>query len=467
MLFNSYVFLYLFLPVALLLFQFSLRHGPPHTPTLALIALSLLFYAWWSPLYLLLLLASIAINFCVAHLIHRGALHAARWVILGVGVNLALLGYYKYRGFFSQIINDVADRQLLPMPELFLPLAISFYTFQQIAFLVDVYRRHIDPPPALLDYAAAVTFFPHLIAGPIVQYREILPQFRSLQRRRVSAQEAAQGLALLAVGLFKKTVIADNCGRLADLVFAAPTGVDFGTGDAWLASLAFSLQLYFDFSAYSDMALGLATLFGIKLPMNFNSPYRAQNIADFWRRWHITLGVFLRDYLYVALGGNRKSNWRTMANLFITMALGGLWHGAGWTFLIWGAMHGGYLIVHRAWVGAGMRLHPALAWLLTMLGVLLGWVVFRSDTAAKALEMYRVMLGLTDVSSHFYGAAEIVTLLAASLVVLTLPNAVNWIRGETRWSFDASWFQTGFVAALVCVGLMQVGKTRGFIYFNF
>lgn len=468
MLFNSYAFLYLFLPAALLTFQASLRWASPAAPMSVLIALSLLFYAWWSPLYLLLLLASIAINFLAAHRIQRtGA--TSTWVIsVGVGLNLALLGYFKYRGFFAQIVNDVAGHELLPVPELFLPLAISFYTFQQIAFLVDIHRRHMPPPP-LLEYVAAVTFFPHLIAGPIVQYREILPQFSSLHRRRVSAEQAAQGVALFGIGLFKKTVIADSCGRLADRIFAAPAGMEVGTADAWIATLSFSLQLYFDFSAYSDMALALACLFGITLPRNFDSPYKACDIADFWRRWHITLGAFLRDYLYVALGGNRKGPARTLANLFLTMVLGGLWHGAGWTFLIWGAMHGAYLVVHRLWSRSGRTLHRYLAWPLTMAAVALAWAVFRVEGAGNAGGMVQILFGLRQGNSQVFGGEDLLVLALAAGVAVALPNAVRWVRGETgtRAQFRATGLQTAMVAVLLCAGLLQVGAARTFIYFNF
>ncbi len=466
MLFNSYVFLLLFLPVALVLFQWSIRRGPENAPPLILIALSLGFYAWWGPLYLLLLLASIAINFCIAQLIYRQASVARYWISFGIALNIGLLGYYKYRGFFSQIVNDAAGRQLLPVPEIFLPLAISFYTFQQIAFLADIYRKHLEPP-RFIDYAASVSFFPHLIAGPLVQYREIIPQFRALRSRGVCATMAAQGLALFALGLFKKTVIADNCGRLADVVFSGGGGLVVGTGDAWMAAIAFSLQLYFDFSAYSDMALGLACFFGITLPMNFDSPYKSLSISEFWRRWHITLGIFLRDYLYVALGGNRGGKWRTLTNLFVTMLLGGLWHGAGWTFVIWGALHGFFLVVHRIWVGAGRKLPPILAWALTALSVVLAWVVFRADTVTTAATLYKAMFVITRDFSELYRPQDLLKLLLFSSMVLVLPNAVRWVRGEARWKFSANVVQTGAIAMVMCVALLQVGQTRTFLYFNF
>ncbi|WP_298215865.1 MBOAT family protein [Acidocella sp.] len=383
MLFNSRDFILGFLPVALAGFWLFGRR-----PTAALgwlLGCSLFFYAWWRPPMLALLLASIAVNFLISRLMRR-ADRREPWLIAGLVFNLGLLGLYKYGGMLGLAWLGLA-----------LPLGISFFTFQQIMFLVDSYRDEIPPPP-FLDYACFVAFFPHLISGPIVRPGHILPQLARLAPRRETAARLAAGLEIFLLGLAKKLVLADGLARFADPGFAAA-----GRGDAltlieaWVALLAYALQIYFDFSGYSDMAIGLARMFGIEFPVNFRSPYQARDISDFWRRWNITLSGFLKEYLYIPLGGNRHGEVKRIRNLMITMLLGGLWHGAAWRFLLWGGLHGAYLTAH-GWSKTRLRLPRPIAWGLTLLAVLLAWVPFRAQNFNAAWTMYKGLFGLNGLA---------------------------------------------------------------------
>ncbi|MGH9648052.1 MAG: MBOAT family O-acyltransferase, partial [Bryobacteraceae bacterium] len=350
MLFNSYPFLLGFLPVTLFGF-FAIGQSSRRLAAAWLAFASLVFYGWWNPIYVLLLAASIAFNYTlgvrIARARHRADGAAKRWVVLAVAVNLAVLGYFKYANFFVDNFASVA-RFHPDIAKIVLPLGISFYTFTQIAFLFDAYRgKVIEFNP--VHYALFVTYFPHLIAGPILHHAEMMPQFRQRAIYRVNAENFAVGLTIFAIGLFKKTVLADGIAPFVGPLFSTAASSPPSFLDAWGGALTYTCQLYFDFSGYSDMAIGLSRLFGVVLPLNFDSPYKAANIIDFWRRWHMTLSRFLRDYVYFGLGGNRHGLARRYINLFVTMLLGGLWHGAGWTFVAWGALHGVYLMINHAW----------------------------------------------------------------------------------------------------------------------
>jgi len=351
-LFNSYAFLFVFLPATLLVFM-AARRGGPGLALGALTLASLGFYGWWDPRFLALLLGSAVANFAFGRALMARPADARRpWLVAGVVFNLGLLGWFKYAGFLSA--NLAALGAPTPVLDIVLPVGISFFTFQQIAYLVDV-SRGLSDRYGFRDYLLFVAFFPQLIAGPIVHHREMMPQL--LTGRGPRAEDFAIGATLFAAGLFKKVVLADSLAPFASPVFAAAdAGLAVTTAEAWGAALAYALQLYFDFSGYSDMALGLARLFGVRLPINFDSPYQATSLIDFWRRWHMTLSRFLRDYLYIPLGGNRQGPARRWVNLMITMALGGLWHGAGWGFLIWGLIHGAGLAANHAWRSAAPRL---------------------------------------------------------------------------------------------------------------
>ena len=470
MLFNSYAFVFLFLPIVWAAYWLLRRFAAGSLAIGILVAASLFFYAWWKPAYLVLLASSVAVNYSLCRAIARN--NDSLLLPIGIGLNLALLGYFKYAGFLAATLNGLVGHQVIEVVSLLLPLAISFYTFQQIAFLVDVGRGDV-PLPSPLHYAAAVTFFPHLIAGPIVQYREMLPQFQALGRRGPSAEECAMGAALFTAGLFKKLWIADPCGDIANPIFGAPAGAALSSADAWIGALAYTAQLYFDFSAYSDMALGLAHLLGIVLPRNFESPYQSRSIIEFWRRWHITLSSFLRDYLYFPLGGNRKGPLRRHLNLLLTMTLGGLWHGAGWTFVLWGLLHGLFLSANHLWQSAGLRMHSALAWPVTLLAVVLAWIPFRSATLERALDMYLAMLvaGGSGTSSFADGRSALVVAAALALALWS-PNAVALARSSAsrRWLAAGRLrpMLTGATLGLLfTVSILKLGAASEFLYFNF
>jgi alginate O-acetyltransferase complex protein AlgI len=366
-----------------------------------LTALSLFFYAYWNPPYLALLAASIGANYLVGR--RLGETRGKTLLILGVAFNLGLIAIFKYAGFFVSTVNTLSGAGL-PSPDVVLPLAISFFTFQQIAYLVDTYQGKVKDTD-FIHYALFVSFFPQLIAGPIVHHNEIIPQFENKKERGIRLADLAAGVSIFVIGLQKKVVIADGMGVYSDAVFNAGSDPTFFT--AWAGALAYTFQIYFDFSGYSDMAIGLARIFGITLPENFASPYKAVNIVDFWRRWHMTLSRFLKDYLYVPLGGNRRGIPRRYVNIMITMLLGGLWHGAGWTFVFWGGLHGFYIVVNHFWHFVRRRMGHDLARStlggriagrgLTFLGVVVAWVFFRVETWENAVAMLKGMVGVNGI----------------------------------------------------------------------
>ncbi len=443
MLFNSYTFLLGFLPAVLLAFALVNRFRPQFGVPLLGVA-SMVFYGWWNPYCLLLLCASIVFNFGIAQGMYEAGASATsarrRLLIAGVAVNLAALAYFKYAGFLLDTVGALSGSEF-SVGAIVLPLGISFFTFTQIAFLVDAFR---DRPPRqdFPSYLLFVTFFPHLIAGPIYHHKEMLPQYARLASYRVNAQDVAVGSTIFALGLFKKTVFADGIAPYADRMFAAvAAGAAPNPIEAWCGVVAFSLQIYFDFSGYSDMAIGLARLFGIALPLNFSSPYKSRSIIEFWRRWHMSLSRFLRDYLYIALGGNRRGRFRAQVNIGITMVLGGLWHGAAWTFVAWGAMHGALLMLNHGWRAA----KRALGWredpgptasgipsvLLTYVCVLLAWVLFRAGSLTQAWSVYRGMFGFNLATR--LGAADFILAIgdAGGLWCASL-LAVVWFAPNTQ-----------------------------------
>jgi D-alanyl-lipoteichoic acid acyltransferase DltB (MBOAT superfamily) len=479
-LFNSRIFVFAFLPAALGGFLLAARTLGTRAALVWLVAASLFFYAWWQPAFLTLLLGSIGVNFCIGARL-SGA-HAKTCLILGLAFNLLLLGYFKYRGF-------IAASAGLPGFAVVLPLGISFFTFQQVMFLVDRYRGQLPAATKFLDYICFVAFFPHLIAGPIVRPRDIIPQFQALAPLRDWRTRLLDGMEIFLLGLAKKIVLADSFSQFADPGFAAAAAHEPLTLiEAWVALLAYALQIYFDFSGYSDMAIGLARMFGIKFPRNFVSPYQARNIADFWRRWNITLSAFLRDYLYIPLGGNRKGEARRVANVMATMLLGGLWHGAALKFLLWGGLHGLYLTAHGWFAKAGLRLPALVARALTLLAVLLAWVPFRAQDFATAAGFYKALLGgngvaVPDIFARFApaigGIVQVVPVLpylgdARTLslplalamlvtgwtIVLTLPDLHSF--GTRRRSFAMI---GGF--AFTMQALLLAPSAVPFLYFQF
>jgi alginate O-acetyltransferase complex protein AlgI len=503
MLFSSYTFLFQFLPATVLAFAAARRHSP-RAGVMVLAGASLFFYGAWRPVYLLLLIASVAVNFALG-LRMQDPLARRAIGTFGVALNLSVLCYFKYTNFIFDSLSTLTGAPL-PFVNIILPLGISFFTFQQIAYLVDV-MRGAKVERDIVSYTLFVSFFPHLIAGPLVHHAEMIPQFKRGRTGR-SAVLAARGLAIFAAGLFKKVVIADNLAQFVSPVFAH---LDAGGGVtspwAWLATLAYSLQIYFDFSGYSDMAIGLALLFGIRLPVNFRSPYQAISIIEFWRRWHITLSRFLRDYLYIPLGGNRRGENRRYLNLLVTMLLGGLWHGAGWNFLVWGGLHGSYICVNHLWhawrgeaarapaTGLAVTWMKILSWAVTFFAVVIAWVFFRAKTAAGAWQMLGGLFGFEAGSSAYTSPGilrvmdlpilvgdELLLLIGAGAVALALaialflPNVPSLFRyreyrrapepaASVQWRPAVAW---AVVTALaLAISLFGMWQRLEFLYFQF
>ncbi|WP_421996198.1 MBOAT family O-acyltransferase [Reyranella sp.] len=431
MLFTAFEFVFLFLPATFVGFLL-LRRLAYLAGVAWLIAASLFFYAFWNAAYLWLLVPSIVVNYGLGRWLDRLAPGPGRKAVLAAGIaaNLGVLAWFKYAGFLVANLDPVLGLDLA-VGAIVLPLGISFITFQKIAYLVDSYRGHASDR-SFLRFALFVSFFPQLIAGPIVHHAEIMPQLRPGRLGGPTAGQVAAGLTLFAVGMFKKVVLADGVAPLANLAFGdAAQGLAPGPAAAWAGTLAYTLQLYFDFSGYSDMACGLALLFGVRLPPNFYSPYKAASIVDFWRRWHITLSRFLRDYLYIPLGGNRRGPARRHVNLLLTMVLGGLWHGAGWTFILWGLYHGLLLLAAHAWREGlrAPRLPRPAGVAITFLAVMLGWVLFRSETFAAARLMFDSLAGLGGAAeAHAPSLPDWLRLAALLAAVWLLPNTVQLLR---------------------------------------
>jgi D-alanyl-lipoteichoic acid acyltransferase DltB (MBOAT superfamily) len=500
MLFNSLIFLLAFAPVTFgVFFALGRFNAGPRAVTLWLALTSLAFYAWWLPKHTAILLASIVLNYLLGRWIVRAgpatSLQARRVLTLAVVLNLSALVYYKYAGFFVSTASTLLGQEWT-VPSIVLPLGISFFTFTQLAYLVDTYQGKVKESN-YLRYVLFVTYFPHLIAGPVIHHKDVMPQFERADAGRWCSANVAAGAAFFMLGLFKKVFIADSLVPYVTPVFdggAAPALLH-----AWGGALAYSFQLYFDFSGYSDMAIGLSLALNVRLPYNFNSPYKALSIADFWKRWHISLSTFLRDYLYIPLGGNRSGPVRRYTNLLLTMLIGGMWHGAGWTFIVWGGLHGVYLVINHAWrhvrdglprpVGAAER---TVAWALTFLAVVVAWVFFRAHDFASAWAVVAGMAGVHGTGSFVLQLPDSQTLdylplfgaLAVLLfVVARMPNSqqmvARWLvdepehaaahpgRGGTvTWLRPPLWIAIawGVVAA---VGLMHVSQPTQFLYFNF
>lgn len=411
MLFNSYVFIFAFLPIVFFCF-FRIGKYSHKLAMTWLTFTSLFFYGWWNVHFVGVLLVSIVFNYGMAYLIRlriaqQSISESKILLTLSIAVNLILLGYFKYANFFVENLNHLTGI-LLPIGKIVLPLGISFFTFTQLAFLIDTYQGKVKEYN-FIHYMLFVTYFPHLIAGPVLHHKEMMPQFAKRNVCHINWDNVAVGLTLFVLGLAKKVLIADSLSAFSTPIFnAVATGGKPMLFEAWVGVLAYTLQLYFDFSAYSDMAIGLSLMFNVRLPINFNSPYKATNIIEFWRRWHMTLSRFLRDYLYIPLGGSRNGKAHRYLNLVITMLLGGLWHGAGWTFVIWGGLHGLYLIVNHSWRGIkqqigwsdGGRLANLGASMLTFLAVVVGWVFFRADSLFSAITILYGMVGMNGVSVH-------------------------------------------------------------------
>ena len=489
MLFSSLEFLFGFLPLTMAAVYIAMRFKGVRAAAAILLIASLIFYSWQTPVYFFLIAGSICVNFLLGQRVSRNG--SRRMAGLGIAFNLCLLGYFKYAGLFSKTLSDLSGGDFT-INGVVLPLAISFFTFQQIAYLVDCLKSDREPYD-FLDYALFVAFFPQLIAGPIVHHKDVTPQFQGANFARFRVDDMLAGLFLFAIGLSKKVLIADGLAPIADGVFdQAANGAALAQSEAALGVIAYSFQIYFDFSGYSDMALGLALLFGVRLPMNFNSPYKARSIVDFWRRWHITLSAFLRNYLYIPLGGNRTGAVLRYRNLFIVMLLGGLWHGAAWTFVVWGALHGLFLCINHAWskFSQGRIAFPPIAAIaLTFAATCFAWIFFRAENFSAAFSVIASVSGaypdaasVLDEKALFsyplivvagaivWGAPNALELLEKFKAALgsprTLPGAQSSFGGAHALSPSLVMSLLGGAAAVAIYILMASGPYE-FIYFQF
>ncbi|NOQ15632.1 MAG: MBOAT family protein [Methyloprofundus sp.] len=456
MLFNSYPFIFVFLPIVLFGF-YAIGAKSHHRIAISwLVGASLFFYGWWNPAYLSIIVISMLFNYAVGTAL-SGSDKSKGILIAGITINLLALAYYKYFNFFVDNLNSLSGTHF-NVEKIFLPLAISFFTFQQIAYLVDTYRGETREYN-FLSYCLFVTFFPQLIAGPIVHHREMLPQFAKNSLYKLSYRHLFIGLTIFTLGFFKKAVLADGTSQYVAMTFnLAESGAPVTFIAAWAGSLSYAFQLYFDFSGYSDMAIGIARMFGIVLPMNFNSPYKATSIAEFWRRWHMTLSRFLRDYLYIPLGGNRKGKTRQLINLMLTMILGGLWHGAGWNFALWGFVHGLLLVIHSTWRQLAnywhIKLNSFFALCLTFFAVLFAWVPFRATSLEGALNLWSGMLGLNGFNLPKWMAAY-VDYFSPWLAEYHISFLGPFYQLGPVKLFDMLWFITLFIIAFALPNTQQ------------
>ena len=519
MLFNSYLFIFLFLPITLFGFHLLGSRGDHNLSLGWLIVASLIFYAWWNPLYVVLIIASILFNFSVALFLQKKSNKVL--LAFGIIVNITLLVYYKYANFFVENLNVLMKGDLV-FENVILPLAISFFTFQQITYLVDTYRQEIRES-SFLHYTLFVVFFPQLIAGPIVHHKEMMPQFLKDSMYKLRLKNLTIGFTIFFIGLFKKVVLADGISIHANSVFqAAELGAELTFFEAWGGVLAYSLQLYFDFSGYSDMAIGLARMFGVILPINFFSPYKSSSVIEFWRRWHITLSRFLRNSVYIPLGGNRLGLPRRYINLSLTMILGGIWHGAGWTFIIWGALHGFYLIINHGWLwfknkiiktnlNTSSSIGSTFGLLITFFFISIAWVVFRAESISGAIRVYEGMFMFNGISippslqgmekiildvfpglpiisgglGSFGSATGIIKIILLLFIAFKLPNSLEWLQNfnpalgiekyisnfenklKLRWK--ASKLDSLVLAIMIYISFiyMSFENVNEFLYFNF
>lgn len=491
MLFNSYEFIFFFLPITFFVYFWLNKKRLTQASKAWMVFASLFFYSWWNIIYLPLILGSILFNFTIGSTITRNDVTdiskkkgLSRKTVLAFGIisNILLLGYFKYMDFFITNANTLLGTQLYMM-HIVLPLGISFFTFTQIAYLVDAYRDEVKEMD-YLNYTLFVTFFPHLLAGPILHHKEMMPQFDSLKSKVINYKNIALGLFLFSVGLFKKVVIADMFAEWANAGFATQNALNFF--EAWATSLSYTFQLYFDFSGYTDMALAVALLFNIRLPINFNSPYKALNIQDFWRRWHITLSRFLRDYIYIPLGGNRNGELKTYNNLFAVFLIGGLWHGASWMFVAWGAMHGAAIVLHRAWQQMGQKMNTLLAWFITFNFINITWIFFRAKEWTDAKNVLCGMLGIHGIMlpekyasklsfledfgiifgivyEHINGKAQTTLYIIFGFVmVLGLKSSM-----QQRDSFKPTRLNLIFTLSIFLTAVSMMSRVSEFLYFNF
>ena len=482
MLFNSYEFIFLFLPITLIIYFTLNRYGKNNIAKGWLVIASLYFYSYFHLSYLYLILSSIMVNYFIGNKLNHKNLNGKErkiWMVIGVIFNLGLLGYFKYYDFFVENIN-IVFRTNFTLLHILLPLGISFFTFQQLSFIIDSYNEK-SMKYDFLSYCLFVTFFPQLIAGPIVLPNEMLPQFEDKRNKLINYENMNRGLYMFSIGLAKKVIIADTIANFANAGFDKMGTLNII--EAWMTSISYTLQLYFDFSGYCDMAMGIALMFNIVLPLNFNSPYKSTNIQEFWKRWHMTLGRFMTNYLYIPLGGNRLGERKTLRNLFIVFMTSGIWHGAGWNFVIWGCLHGICILIHRVWKNSGRKMNKLLGWFITINLVNIFWVFFRAETLNGALKVLKGMFnykGLITVVlemeqknnlmriyqeiKDIFGANEIdiAILLFATIITFLLNNTFNIVN-----SLKINIKNCFIVAFFFSISICYFNGISNFLYFNF
>lgn len=483
MLFNSYIFIFAFLPVTMLVYFLLGRYTKFTLAKTWLVIMSVVFYGYFNPMYLPIILGSILINYALSQIMlaqpkghPTSAQDLLRKLVFGLALlgNLGVLGYYKYYDFFVTNINAAFGTGFV-LHKLILPLGISFFTFQQLSYVIDSYRRTV-PKYALVDYALFVTFFPQLIAGPIVLHNEIVPQFEDPKNRCFNFENFAPGIYAFAIGLAKKVLIADTFAKVAEYGFAPGRGLN--TPEAFLVVMAFAFQLYFDFSGYCDMALGLGKMFNIHITQNFNSPYKSMNIQEFWKRWHMTLSRFFTTYVYFPLGGSRKGTLRTCLNLMAVFLVSGLWHGAGWQFILWGALHGLMSVIYRLLRKQYDRLHPALAWLVTFSFVSLAWIFFRAVNVSAGMDIVRALLKM-DFGPIAFSIMDPFALPAYLHPGYTQVMMLIWYLGalvitlgcrntyELTDAFKPTLLRGGAVVLMLFFAILSLSGVSVFLYYNF
>ena len=489
MLFNSYAFILIFLPLAAAGYFLLHRFFSAKWALLFLLAASLCFMSFWNVKFAIILMFSVLINFACGSALSATAEKQAKSknpiFIAGIAFNILLLGFFKYSNFFLENINAVFATDIHAL-RILLPIGISFYTFMQIAWLTDIYRQggyRYD----FLSYCLYVTFFPYVMSGPIAYHREIIPQFKTAANWKFSPSNLCQGLFIFSMGLFKKTAIADTLAIIVNGGYDASSVLTFT--EAWLTSLSYTMQLYFDFSGYTDMAIGAALVFNIRLPINFNSPYKALNIKEFWQHWHMTLSRFLLNYVYVPLGGNRKGEVRTLINILLLFLICGLWHGAAWSFVFWGLLTGLASVIYRLWTKTGLRLPKAIAWFLMFNFFNISLISFRAHTWHDALKVLKGMVGLSGIyvspnlSDHpFWQKLTVIGIRFGEwrenlpdtdvyvyfLCLLLIPFVLfTKNSNELLEKFSPNWKNALAVSLMMIAGLLLLNKTSSFLYFNF
>ena len=488
--FNSYSFIFIFLPLIATIYFMISKYFPAKWARLFLLISSLSFMSLWNVYFAAVLVFSVLFNYALGSVLSTaiGSLNSKRKnVIFFIAIlgNILLLGFFKYSNFFFGTINSLFPVKL-GLLDIILPIGISFYTFMQIAWLTDIYR-HGGFRYDFISYCLYVTFFPYVVSGPIAYHKEIIPQLESDKAGKFNIANVCGGLFIFAIGLFKKAAIADTLAIIANGGFDASAALTFT--EAWITSLSFTMQLYFDFSGYTDMAIGIALIFNISLPANFDSPYKSLDIREFWRRWHITLSRFMRDYIYIPLGGNRSGETQTLINLLLTFLIGGLWHGAAWTFVFWGFLHGSALVVHRLWMKAGFHLNKILAWILTFNFVNIAWIFFRAKNWENALNIIKGMAGLNGIlisphqaSNPFFQKLTVIGIkfgewrahlpdtdnFAYFLCIALIPFVLFAKNSNQLFDkFSPNWKNAFAIAILLACSLLLLNQASAFLYFKF